>query len=41
MTTAILFGSFLLLLLIGVPIGIALGAASMSTRETARKGIIA
>ncbi len=29
MTTAILFGSFLLLLLIGVPIGIALGAASM------------
>lgn len=29
MTTAILFGSFALLLLIGVPIGIALGAASL------------
>lgn len=29
MTTAILFGSFFLLLLIGVPIGIALGAASL------------
>ncbi|WP_417250541.1 TRAP transporter large permease [Celeribacter sp.] len=29
MTTAILFGSFFLLLAIGVPIGIALGAASM------------
>lgn len=29
MTTAILFGSFVLLLLIGVPIGIALGSASL------------
>lgn len=29
MTTAILFGSFFLLLIIGVPIGIALGAASL------------
>ena len=29
MTSAILFGSFLLLLVIGVPIGIALGTASL------------
>ena len=31
MTTVILFGSFILLLLIGVPIGIALGSASLLT----------